>query len=549
MAEATSTPTTSELASAALLKAEGNKLFASKDYRAARTKYSEAIEVNGRDATLYANRAACSIAMKKYMDSAYDSQQAVALDPGYTKAWARLGTSLRNIGRYEDSVAAFKSALESLPAGDDAALTEAQRGVREQVLDGLRGVRERLLHVPAGCVCAPESLEGAPWRRAADMQRAQSRQPGPAGAKSSVWVLARAQEEFELGMKNIMKVRAVEHGHTVEFIGINGAICSLTNGILRDYRVFHVIDREWMTHCAMQVQMELLQYGYDVYNLYVSGGPQRLIAEAMRMSEREGWDVLRPGLSTILRCWIMDGFHHVRVREDPAVAIVFLDAVVEVLEWGRETWKDLPETVRGEVFEDAFLVGVKSLRLYAFLEHTRKVDGSPESLARLEMSHEIAVELRDAVVNATEPDRGDQGSWLSFYVYPKAHAISAIALYHRRIVDYVSDEQTVQEHWTQATQAFLEAARTYPDDDEHHVQHLGFAVDAMVNTDATVHDLLDVFDGIEQQLPAVNEIWEQSISQITFMRTHIPKYREIEQWVRGRVARGELRVEDSVTSI
>ena len=86
---------------------------------------------------------------------------------------------------------------------------------------------------------------------------------------------------------------------------------------------------------------------------------------------------------------------------------------------------------------------------------------------------------------------------------------SAIAIYHKRITDYVSDEQTVQEHWTQAAHAFLEAAKAYPADDEHHVrayhlyfvtitgqalilhiEHLGFAIDALVNcTDATVRDL------------------------------------------------------------
>lgn len=50
---------------AAELKAEGNRFYVAKDYPAAYFKYSEAIEVDKQNAVLYANRAACSLAMNK----------------------------------------------------------------------------------------------------------------------------------------------------------------------------------------------------------------------------------------------------------------------------------------------------------------------------------------------------------------------------------------------------------------------------------------------------------------------------------------------------
>ena len=50
---------------AALLKDEGNKFFSQKDYVQAFIKYSDAIAEDSTNAVLFANRAACWLAMKK----------------------------------------------------------------------------------------------------------------------------------------------------------------------------------------------------------------------------------------------------------------------------------------------------------------------------------------------------------------------------------------------------------------------------------------------------------------------------------------------------
>lgn len=41
-------------------------LYVAKDYAATYGKYSEAIEIDSKNAVLYANRAACSLAIDKY---------------------------------------------------------------------------------------------------------------------------------------------------------------------------------------------------------------------------------------------------------------------------------------------------------------------------------------------------------------------------------------------------------------------------------------------------------------------------------------------------
>ena len=62
---ASSSVASDSAARAAALKDEGNKLYAAKGYRGAHTKYSEAIELDKENAVLWANRAACALAMNK----------------------------------------------------------------------------------------------------------------------------------------------------------------------------------------------------------------------------------------------------------------------------------------------------------------------------------------------------------------------------------------------------------------------------------------------------------------------------------------------------
>lgn len=47
------------------VKAEGNALHVARKYREAYAKYSEAIEADGHNAILFANRAACSLELRE----------------------------------------------------------------------------------------------------------------------------------------------------------------------------------------------------------------------------------------------------------------------------------------------------------------------------------------------------------------------------------------------------------------------------------------------------------------------------------------------------
>ena len=56
-----------DIEGAECLKAQGNELYRKLEYSAAHRKYTEAIELNPKNAVLYANRAAVLLALKKWV--------------------------------------------------------------------------------------------------------------------------------------------------------------------------------------------------------------------------------------------------------------------------------------------------------------------------------------------------------------------------------------------------------------------------------------------------------------------------------------------------
>jgi Tfp pilus assembly protein PilF len=65
LASSIASSTMTDNSKAAQLKDEGNNFFAQQDYVQAFTKYSDAITEDATNAILFANRAACSLAMNK----------------------------------------------------------------------------------------------------------------------------------------------------------------------------------------------------------------------------------------------------------------------------------------------------------------------------------------------------------------------------------------------------------------------------------------------------------------------------------------------------
>ncbi|XP_070534226.1 protein unc-45 homolog B-like [Ptychodera flava] len=99
------------------LKEEGNNFFKGGKFLDAINAYSRAIEVCPKDnqndrAVLFKNRAACYLKMEDYKMAIHDSESALELTPGDTKALYRKCQALESLGRLEEAYNESRTLLQ-----------------------------------------------------------------------------------------------------------------------------------------------------------------------------------------------------------------------------------------------------------------------------------------------------------------------------------------------------------------------------------------------------------------------------------------------------
>lgn len=94
------------------LKLEGNKAVANKNYALAISKYTEAIEVLPTNAIYYANRAAAHSSLKQYDDAIKDAEEAIKIDPNYSKGYSRLGFAKYAQNKPDEALDAYKKVMD-----------------------------------------------------------------------------------------------------------------------------------------------------------------------------------------------------------------------------------------------------------------------------------------------------------------------------------------------------------------------------------------------------------------------------------------------------
>ncbi|KAK2505645.1 hypothetical protein MC885_003987 [Smutsia gigantea] len=91
-------------AEAVQLKEEGNRHFQLQDYKAATKSYSQALKLTKDKAllaTLYRNRAACSLKTESYVQAASDASRAIDINSSDIKALYRRGQALEQLGKLD----------------------------------------------------------------------------------------------------------------------------------------------------------------------------------------------------------------------------------------------------------------------------------------------------------------------------------------------------------------------------------------------------------------------------------------------------------------
>ncbi|KAL9321397.1 hypothetical protein ACSQ67_013236 [Phaseolus vulgaris] len=107
-----------------LLKEKGNAAFKGRLWNKAVNYYSEAINLNGTNATYFSNRAAAYLELGCFQEAEEDCNKAILHDKKNVKAYLRRGTARELLLRYEEALKDFQHALVLEPQNKTASLAE-----------------------------------------------------------------------------------------------------------------------------------------------------------------------------------------------------------------------------------------------------------------------------------------------------------------------------------------------------------------------------------------------------------------------------------------
>lgn len=134
-------------------KDAGNEAFRKGDFKIARDLYTEALAVDpdnkGTNAKLYQNRAQTNNRLKDWKEAIADCDEALKLDPSYTKARKTRAKALGESGNWEEAVREYKAVLESNP--EEPGLRKELRNAEMELKKSKRKDYYKILGLDKNC--------------------------------------------------------------------------------------------------------------------------------------------------------------------------------------------------------------------------------------------------------------------------------------------------------------------------------------------------------------------------------------------------------------
>ncbi|KAG6841567.1 hypothetical protein C0991_009602 [Blastosporella zonata] len=501
-------------ANAELLKTEGNALHVSGHFQEAYAKYSEAIKQDPKNPILWANRAASSLSMKKYLDAGTDATKATELDPTYAKAWGRQGTACLSLASYSKSADAFKKALSCLPATGE--LSAADQLLKTHYEEGLKKAEKQLGRTFKinSAIIMPSDAD-IPYKRAMAMEPELIAQRL---VEHSGFVILAAYREFQEGINGMNYMHHQFRNGQEVVVGKYGVVESLTNAILRDRRAFYITDGEFMNKYNKQVMFEIQHC-----KAWTSEGPREIQQNALKRLKTLGWGAVRPALSLTVRCrrelplppdshlralsnraWLMRGYLQASFKL-PGSYVEFVSDALQILEWGARVWKNVPTEERGVIFEDSFIRGVKRLYLNLLFEqsYTHEKTGDMENIAK------VAREILDEPL-APPKIEIDPGFVSSFWIYSEADAHIMLGWYFLQKAKAIRNHDEATELYKESAAHYFQGANLFPEDDEKHAMFLKICLEAHWFAGSPLKVTLLIAKHVRETIPEMKRIWEHS---------------------------------------
>ncbi|KAJ7755027.1 hypothetical protein DFH07DRAFT_773572 [Mycena maculata] len=472
------------------LKAEGNAFHGKENYQAAYQKYSEAIEQNPDAdkailAVLYANRAASCLAMKEYMDAMHDGRKATKLDPTYAKAWARIGAAARALEMWDVCREAWTSGLACLPAQD---LTPAELVLKAQYEAGLKAADAGEAQEKSGMEKGKYTHIGrSSWQYALGsgiqigLQKSTCQRRFTEQFKG--FVILNAYRVWLLSLATSILILVQDFSR--------GALTDITNGLIRDTRVFHA-----RGNFLEQLQAQM-RFEAEFAGAWGSGGPKQIQKEAPERLKKSGWLPVRRALSVTVRVWMLRAFVDGNMGVITA-GVEFYKRILDVLDWGRRTWPNVSVQVSQP-------------------SHRGSIIPQARPRERIHPGGYCTWNL-------------DPGFYASFWIYPIAEALTILGAYHMqlglaRIDQHIlkrfpvkgqvtSDPQAIID-FSHSAQYYQQAAEKFPEDDEHRAYFLAVALQALWWSEASLRITLPLCRKIRVATSKSVRIWEFSQNALT----------------------------------
>ncbi|KAK7694235.1 hypothetical protein QCA50_001415 [Cerrena zonata] len=517
---------------AAKLKDEGNALFTQKLYAEAYAKYSEAIAKDSTNATYFANRAACSLNMRKSLDAGHDALQATLLDPSYAKAHARLATAEFMIGSFISSVKSWQSAIAALPSRN---LTPAELKQKAEWTRDISVAADRMDEVILrGSPPVPHPTQ-APWLRAMAMED-ELKERGDEGLLGSVWVILPA---FRLWSTGIRALKDFYETGSVEEVDPT-ILENLTDSLIWDSRIFYE-DQDTFS----EIYNPYMKALFMKFKFTSTGGTEHITSQILQRQEQDGWDATRTSLNLTIRTRILRAFVTGKSQRHYIGEEISLRCVLDVLEWGNTgPWKDVPLKTKGDIFARKFVRGIRSLHMISY----RQASGEDPQNYPMENLYEEAKAALQECESAEEKSAdlsSDRGFVNAFYNYPKGFALGTIGYYHSDVARKAAlNSEPTKYHSNQAAQAFRDAAECFPQDDELHVYWLSNAIHSMWHCPA--QDLVPIMEKLRLAELEKKKIWEHSLTMnaIPDYATQLETIISTEKKILEGILLGKFKLED-----
>ncbi|KZV60726.1 TPR-like protein [Peniophora sp. CONT] len=515
LAEAMNNLSTDDPAARAVeLKAVGNKLFAEKKYDEAIKVYGDAIAAQ-ENAVLYCNRAASHLAIQSFGPAAQDAMKSTELDEKYVKAWARLAAAQHGLQTYGKSAASWERALSLVSASDDNPgnaklreeykknLSQAQRLAQkhgQMAQHGMPGLPNVLLTNQIG--------KKHPWDRAKEMIPRLRRQ---GITRSSAFVISEASEELEDGFRMLAMVK--KQGPMI--FGTTGVLQMFCNALIQDDRCFRIDMADFQEKINLQIQMELTQARTPANLLDTDA----FIAGIRELHSQGGHDLSCRAMTAGLRTLICRAYLESGMTQKFDNAINLYDKVLRIMRWGRDEWPNASKDDRGAVLEDTYVLGVRRLRLGAYMQAYSNKEGDQYTMqGLLEEAESMLNEVR-SLKPLTELLPGFN---MAFRDYIEGEALAHIGFYWNHVT---RDEQPRTEEaiargmdnlrksakfYFTAAEKFPEASLRITADDERHVWYIKIGLDQLYTAGAPLFITMPFVDKVRRQLPIAQEIWQFS---------------------------------------